>query len=868
MPLPAGTRLGRYEISSLLGVGGMGEVYLARDMELGREVALKVPPTAIQNDPHLRARFKREARAVAALNHPNIVTVHDFGESDGSLYIAFEFVRGETLEQRLSRGRLPLTDAVKFAVQIASGLRHAHDAGVVHRDLKPRNVMVTPDDRLKILDFGLGKFVAPGVAEMATTMTSISSDVVMGTVGYMSPEQVRNVGVDASSDQFVFGAVLYEMLSGRRAFHRESAVQTLSAIIEDEPIPLVAIAPTTPAALIALVARCLGKRSDQRYSSTGELLADLEGIERVLTGAVTTPGWWTRRRVAIAAVACVAALSIGALVSLKVPLPGRETVPSSRVVTLALLPIEFKGEDATERAYWNGLTTAASTRLAALPASLSLHVASAANVAARRVRSAADARIELGASHVVRGVATVEGQQLRTRLELIDAASDRVVRASEVNVRREDRADLLNRVLEAVLGMVEINVSAAQRTQLEPPAAVAGADDFFLQGLGYLQDDTQPRSVDTAVSLFEYAIKLDAKHASAHAGLGQAYWRRYLASHDARWADTARQTCERALGIDEERAEPHRCLGTVAAGVGNYEKAVEEFRHALTREPDSELARIGLASALASLGENEQAEQTYLEAIKLRPRYWSGYSLLGAFYYTRRRYADAERMFEQVLKLNPDSWRNHSNLGALFYVQGRIQDAIASYDQSLKIRPNYQAASNLGTLYFYELGDYRRAADAFRRAVKLDEDEYIVWGNLASALYWAGERTEAQTAYRKAAELADARMKVNSREPNVVMSLAQYTAALSQLERARMLMETALSLAPKDGRLMFQASELYELRFNDRDKALEWLERAIGAGYEWKDVERSPALAALRRDARVEPLRRRAEAAASGGKGA
>src|SRR5215204_4901917 len=196
MSLPAGTRLGRYEISSLLGSGGMGDVYQARDSELERDVALKVPPPAVQDDSHLRARFKREARAVAALNHHNIVTIHDFGEADGTLFIAFEFIKGETLEQRLSRGRLSVAQAVTVAMQIADGLAHAHDAGVVHRDLKPRNIMITGGDRLKILDFGLGKFLASPSIDKVTTTTDLSAGYVLGTVGYMSPEQVRNVNVD------------------------------------------------------------------------------------------------------------------------------------------------------------------------------------------------------------------------------------------------------------------------------------------------------------------------------------------------------------------------------------------------------------------------------------------------------------------------------------------------------------------------------------------------------------------------------------------------------------------------------------------------------------------------------------------------
>jgi len=840
----------------------MGDVYRARDLDLGRDVALKVPQQVIQDDPHLRARFKREARAVAALNHPNVVTVHDFSESStGTLFIAFEFIRGESLAQRLERGRLSIPQAVQFAVQIARGLNHAHEAGIVHRDLKPRNIMVSGDDQLKILDFGLGKFTAPGVAvaEIETTISDLSSDgVLMGTVGYMSPEQVRSEPIGAASDQFVFGAVLYEMLTGHRAFRRETRVQTLSAIIEDEPTPLTALAPRAPTSLVNLVSRCLVKRPDERHSTTRELLTRLEAIERsIVEKPEEAEAWWTGQWAKLVGFVTIAVIVIAGLYGAAMSLWNPTTRTASDIVTLTLLPISSPTGDATERAYWNGLTEAVSTRLGALPASLQLHVTPAADVRARQVTTGTDARQELGASHVVRGAAMNDGGTVRARLELVETSSNRVLRTTEVTASRDGRDVLPNRLLDAILGLVEVTLTPVQRTQVAVPTTVTTANDFYLQGLGYLQND-RPENLDAAVSLFEHAIERDPKYAPAYAGLGEAFWKRYLSTHDARWAGTARETCERALGIDEQQSAPHRCLGVVANGLGNYEKAAEEFQHALAREPDSELARIGLATAYDKLGLATRTEETYLDAIRVRPRYWNGYSRLGAFYYTQRRYTDAERMFRQVVALNPDSWRGYANLGALLYVQGRSEDAIAAYERSLEIRPNYQAASNLGTLYYYDRGDFVRASEAFRQAVKLDEDEYVVWGNLGSSLYWAGQGADARVAYTRAAELAEQELAVNPRDAGVTMSLADYSAELGHLDRARILLERALSLAPGDSLLMVQAAVIYEHHLHERTKAFEWLGRALDTGYQWKDVERSPALASLRQDPRLEKLRQRA----------
>jgi tetratricopeptide (TPR) repeat protein len=321
-----------------------------------------------------------------------------------------------------------------------------------------------------------------------------------------------------------------------------------------------------------------------------------------------------------------------------------------------------------------------------------------------------------------------------------------------------------------------------------------------------------------------------------------------------KWADMARQACERALGLDEAEAAPHACLGTVANGVGQYDKGVEEFEHALMRQPDSESAYIGLATAYRGLGQNDRAEEIFCRAIALRPGYWRGYSELGAFYYSLARYPESEQMFKQVVALNPDSWRGYSNLGALHFAQGRVPEAIAAFEGSLAIRPNYLAASNLGTLYFFDQKDYSKAAEAFRRAIALSGEEYVPWGNYAMALEWSGQKDPARKAYLRAAELAEASMRVNPKAAAVHMSLAEYYAALGDMSRATTLMRSALALEPDNPRLHYQAALLEEHRFGNRDEALRRLRSAMERGYPRQQIERSPSLAALREDPRFRQL--------------
>ena len=293
MLLTTGTRLGPYEILTPLGAGGMGEVYRARDPRLGRDVAVKVLPSAYSADPERLTRFEQEARAAAALNHPNILAVHDVGQHADSPYIVTELLEGETLRQRVTGGALPEREAVEFAVQIAHGLAAAHAKGIVHRDLKPENVMITRDGRAKILDFGLAKLTQPDSASVVasalpTTPGLTQAGAVFGTVGYMAPEQVRGQPVDARTDIFAFGVVLYQLVAGARAFRRETAAETMTAILKDDP-PALDDASRVAPNLKRIVDRCLAKNPNLRFQSASDLAFALDTLASGGIGTDLTP---------------------------------------------------------------------------------------------------------------------------------------------------------------------------------------------------------------------------------------------------------------------------------------------------------------------------------------------------------------------------------------------------------------------------------------------------------------------------------------------------------------------------------------------------------------------------------------------------
>ena len=329
MTLSAGTRLGPYETLAPLGAGGMGEVYRARDTRLGREVAVKVLPASYSQDADRLRRFEQEARAASALNHPNIVTLHDIGQQDGSPYVVTELLEGETLRSRLAAGAISPRKATDYAIQIANGLAAAHEKGIVHRDLKPENLFVTEDGRVKILDFGLAKLIQPeGNAAQQTAIPTASvgtePGVVMGTVGYMSPEQVKGLPADHRSDIFSFGAILYEMLSGRRAFKGDSAVETMSAILKEDPPELSEINKNLSPGLDGLVRHCLEKAPAQRFQSARDLAYDLANASSISAPREISPGR-VSRRASLHPLVLVAALAAAALAGW---LLARRTTPS------------------------------------------------------------------------------------------------------------------------------------------------------------------------------------------------------------------------------------------------------------------------------------------------------------------------------------------------------------------------------------------------------------------------------------------------------------------------------------------------------------------------------------------------------------
>jgi eukaryotic-like serine/threonine-protein kinase len=884
MPPSVGMRFSRYELLSRLGAGGMGEVWRARDHDLRREVAVKFLPEKFAADAGRMGRFAQEARAASSLNHPNIVTIHEIGETSGLPYIVMELVEGQTLRELIpSQEARPLAvrRLLEIGAQIADGLAKAHAAGIVHRDLKPENVMVTADGYVKVLDFGLAKLrsdssdgqehwfdsAAPTWPESPSPQTGLG--VVLGTAGYMSPEQARGRPVDHRSDQFTLGAILYEMATGRQAFRRETPAQTIAAIIDDPPESLLVLSPALPPPARWVIERCLAKDPGERYASTLDLARELRSLREHLPevapsgsasgapvvgmGAPRGPRW------VLLAVLVVLAAALG---SLTVPSVGERVavglglrpVPAEK--RIAVLPFRSLAPSEEDRALAQGAVEFLTARLAALERFQStLWVESAGNVLQARVTNPDEARRVLGVTLVVTGsVQRVEGRRLFT-VALEDARRQRTLRAAT--------AESLDALADAVVRMLELELAPDAKAAFQAGATgVAEASTLATRALGYtpyaegrtaLERYEQSRNLEKAIELFTLALERDPRYALAHAGLGEAYWRLYQAMRKPEYVALAEQHCERALGLDDLNALPWVTLGMIHAGTGKAEAALADYQKALDRNPRSADAYRELGDAYERQARPADAERAYRRAIELRPGSWANHHYLGTFLLSQGRYAEAERVFEQALALAPDNARVWSNLGATRLNAGRPKEAEEALARSITLLPTPSAISNLSALQFSE-GRFADAARTAERAATPDCRDYRVFRNLAAALYWApGERGRVREVCGRMEPLAREEHRLDPGNPRPLVELADCKAMAADAAGARALLEEGLALGAADMSVARIAAGAYE-QIGNRDQALRWLGQALRSGYPRARIEGDPWLETLRSDPRYKAL--------------
>ena len=837
-----GVELSHYRIIEEIGSGGMGVVFRAHDEHLDREVAIKVLLPGTITDEWARKHLHKEALALSKLNHPNIATIFDFDTQGGIDFLVMEYIPGVTLNEKLAGGPLPENEVLRLGMQLSDGLAAAHEHGVVHRDLKPGNLRLASDGRLKILDFGLAKLRQP-LAESAAAETTLQTQAISGTFAYMAPEQLMGEELDARTDIHGAGLVLYEMATGQRPFAEVQSGQLIGAIWRRPPAKPRTLNPKLSPELERIIGKCLEKDPEDRYQSAKELAADLSRLGRdkrpvPTAGRAPIGRQLSSVRVNKKALFWAAGIAAVFLATAAVLAPLRQQLrtglglsPMPRAKQVAVLPFSVVGSDPETAAFSAGLTETLTAKLTQLTGDPSLQVVPATEIRAKHISTVDDARKEFGANLALEGSLHKSGEQIRVNYILVDAQTRRQIRASSLTVAATDPFGAQDAVVDGAIRMLEIKVQGRERQALESHGTqVARAYDYYLQGRGYLQNYDRVENLDSAVQVFERALALDPRYALAYAGLGDAYWKKYESSREPAWIERSREACQQANRLDSRLSSAHACLGSLYAGTGNYQEAAREFERAVENEPTNDAAFHGLADAYQHLGKPQDAEATYRRAIELRPHYWSNYSWLGAFFYRQARYREAAEMFNQVVALAPDSFLGYSNLGAAYVEQGRYTEAIAVLERSIAIRPIAYGYTNLGNAYFF-LRRYEEADRAYEQAVKLSEKESFLWWNLGDGYYWTpGKRNQSVTAYRQAIAIAREELRVNPKDSYAYGVLAICHAMLGEKKPALDALRRELQLSPNNPFSLFQAALVYN-QFDQPDEAIDWLRKALAAGY-------------------------------------
>ncbi len=804
-----GESISHYAILERLGEGGMGVVYKAQDQKLKRTVALKFLKDTAVGSGEDRARFLREAQAAAVLDHPNICTVYEVDEKDGHAFIAMAFCSGRSLKDIVREGRLTIPEALAIAVQAAEGLEEAHSKGVIHRDIKGANIMVSPKGQVKIMDFGIAK-IAGGTG-------STWSGGVTGTAAYMSPEQAMGGPVNGRTDIWSLGVVLYEMITGALPFRGDTEAGVFHSLIYETPRPVLESRPDCPPDLADVIDRCLKKKADARYPSAKACLADLRAVQRRLDrslefSATGTEGGKARRDLAtqtrhrdprrrrrqrVLAVLGAVALAIAAdfaVPSLRrglAALVGYRQVPAEK--HLLVLPFLNVGGEKAGQDLCDGFLEVLTSELTRLERfQKAFWVAPANEVRTSGVANAREARRAFGASLVITGSFQQLSGTVTLTMNLIDTVTLRQVRSEVMSDRTGNFASFQEGMIDRLVHMLDMEIPPeVRRTLTAGGTSNAVAYESYVMGCGRLERYENPENLAAAVDLFQKAVALDPGFALAFAGLGEARWRRSELISDPALVEQALDDCARALKLAPDLASVHATFGLIYTGKGLVAEAIREFEKALRSDPANQEATLGLAEAWEASGNREKAEEIYQKAIALKPSRWAGYSHFGVFYLRTGRFAEAEAMFRKVLDLTPDNIRALNNLMAVYWYMKRDDLVRRMFERSIAVRPNADAYSNMGTLEFFA-GHYGEAAKMFELSVRIDAGSSTIWGNLGDSYrYVPGNADKARQAYEQAVLLAGREKEINPRDASLRARLAIYLAyagrggdALAELDEA------------------------------------------------------------------------------------
>jgi serine/threonine protein kinase/Flp pilus assembly protein TadD len=765
-----GKTFSHYEILRKLGEGGMGEVFLAMDTELNRKVALKFLPSRYARDEEFRARFKREARAAAALSHPNIVTIHEVSEFEDRPYIAMEYVDGPSLKELIAGGDLRIDKALEIAAQICEGLSAAHKAGVLHRDIKPQNVLIGADGRVRILDFGLARLRSD---DMLTDTGS-----TLGTVAYMSPEQIHKIELDERSDVFSLGIVLYEMITGRLPFKGEHHAAVIYSILNETPEPLARYKPDVPDAIQRIVDKALRKAVDTRYQSASELLADIRelrddsttrvsGAARPARGGGTArppDGFKRRPRSRLGLFAGLAGVLLIILVANHFLLRSSDDQASTEADrgsedkwknSIAVLPFRDLSPNKDQEYFCDGMTDAIIGKLAGIE---ELKIISFSSVMRYRDSEMSMREIgrELGVANVLEGNIQKEENRIRLSAQLVSVADDAHLWSDTYDKDLESVFAIQDEISQAIVDVLRIRLLGEDRSSfVKRYTENLEAYNAYAQGR-FLWNKRTKEHLMKSIEYFERAIDLDPEYALAYAGLADAYG--VLPSNVPSFpADTAlargKPAARRALELDGDLAEAHAAMGLLHFNEGEQERAEKEYLEAINLNPGYAYTYHWYSLLLSQTGRTDEARRQAEIAFELDPMSLVILTNLTCMREEAGNSEGAEYLFERALEIEPSRMGTYDAYASCLRHVGRYEKAAEVYGRALEVDSTYTPAYNALAYVYGDLGDYDNAIKAADKRVELAPDEANSYDTRGDVFAYHGMLDEATADYRRAYEL-------------------------------------------------------------------------------------------------------------------
>ncbi len=799
-----GYSLGYYRILKKIGAGGMGEVYLAEDTRLNRKVALKVLPENISADKERLRRFEQEAFAASALNHPNILTIYEFGAENGTHFLASEFIKGATLREKLQSQSIDLAETLNTAIQIASALQAAHDAGIIHRDIKPENVMIRDDGYVKVLDFGLAKLLEPPTGwlnadEEAQTQMQTQAGMIMGTAAYMSPEQASGKAVDARTDVFSLGVVLYEMLTRRQPFTGETIIQTIVAILEKEPLPVSQFVKDYPSEIERIIFKSLAKNKDERYQSAKDLLMDLKSLQKrlefevelertaspnnnaeaqtqiletdKLTGATkaaistkdgiahpTSSAEYVAREIKQHKRGLLAALSIVILLGIGFTYffyyaPSKKTSINS----VAVLPFVNVGNDPNAEYLSDGISESLINSLSQLPQMKVIARSSAFTYKGKEIDPQEVAKT-LGVQVIVTGRVIQRGDNLQISAEMMNANDRTQIWGEQFNRKAADLQTVQSEISKEIAGKLRLKLTGEEENRLTKRYTDnAEAYQFYLKGRYYWGKESE-EGFKKAIENFNQAIAIDPHYALAYSGLADTYslLGDYGYSDPKEAFPKAKFAAQKPLEIDNTLAEAHASLAKVKDLDWDWSGAEREYKRAIELNANYAAAHLYYSSYLGKMERHDEAILEGKRAEELDPLSLSIKANMGLVYFMARRYDQAIEEYQKILEMDSNFNTAHFMLAYVYSLKGMYKEAIAESQKIIDLEGSNPITLSL-LAQTYALSGKKDEARTILNQVKSNK-EYIPPNDMVQLYAALGDKEEAFKWLQKAYEARDGQL--------------------------------------------------------------------------------------------------------------